>query len=67
MKNMPAAGIRLRCTILENFVRHRKLLGDRSVALCCQTVFCPVCPVCLWRWCTVAKRLDESRWNLACR
>jgi len=25
------------------------------------------CPVCLWRWCTVAKRLDGSRWNLACR
>jgi len=26
-----------------------------------------VCPVCLWCWCTVAKRLDKSRWNLACR
>ena len=23
--------------------------------------------VCLWRWCIVAKRLDGSRWNLACR
>ena len=22
---------------------------------------------CLWCWCTVAKRLDGSRWNLACR
>ena len=26
-----------------------------------------VCPVCLWRSCTVAKRLDISRWNLASR
>jgi len=25
------------------------------------------CPVCLWRWCIVAKRLDGSRWNLARR
>jgi len=24
-----------------------------------------VCLSCLWRWCTVAKRLDGSRWNLA--
>jgi len=22
---------------------------------------------CLWRWCIDAKRLDGSRWNLACR
>ena len=22
---------------------------------------------CLWRWCIVAKRLDVSRWNLACK
>jgi len=28
---------------------------------------CPVCQSCLWRSCTVAKRLDGSRWNLACR
>jgi len=31
---------------------------------------CPVCPVlsvCLWRSCTVAKQLDGSRRNLACR
>jgi len=26
-----------------------------------------VCPVCLWRWCIVAKGLDETRWNLAWR
>jgi len=26
-----------------------------------------VCLSCLWRWCTVAKRLHGSRWNLACR
>jgi len=26
-----------------------------------------VCLPCLWRWCTVAKRLDGSSWNLACR
>jgi len=26
-----------------------------------------VCPVCMWRWCIVAKRLDGSRWNLARR
>jgi len=36
-------------------------LGDH---LCYRTV---VCPVCLWRWCTVAKCLEESRWNLAWR
>jgi len=27
---------------------------------------CPVLSVCLWR-CIVAKQLDGSRWNLACR
>jgi len=27
----------------------------------------PCCLSCLWRWCIVAKRLDGSRWNLACR
>jgi len=32
------------------------------------SVRCPVClSVCLWRWCIVAKWLDGSRWNLACR
>ena len=38
----------------------RPMLSDR----------CPGCLSvlsCLWRWCTVAKRLDGSRWNLACR
>ena len=36
----------------------RPMLSDRR----------PVClSVCLWRWCIVAKRLDGSRWNLACR
>jgi len=34
----------------------------KRFTLCHQTI---VCPVCLWRWCTVAKRLDGSRWNLA--
>jgi len=35
-----------------------------------QTIVCLSCPVCLsvlWRWCIVAKWLDGSRWNLACR
>jgi len=32
-------------------------------ALCYRSV---VCPVCLWCSCTVAKRFDGSRWNLAC-
>jgi len=36
----------------------------KRFALCYRTV---VCLSCLWRWCTVAKRLDGSRWNLACR
>jgi len=26
-----------------------------------------VCVSCLWHWCIVAKRLDGSRWNFACR
>jgi len=41
------------------------------LAIVCKTV-CPMLSVhclsvCLWRWCTVAKRLDWSRWNLAQR
>ena len=41
----------------------------KRVRLCCRTVVMscpvrPVCPVCLWRWCTVAKRFDGSRWKL---
>jgi len=36
----------------------------KRFAPCYQTV---VCPVCLKRWCTVAKRFDGSRWNLARR
>jgi len=42
-------------------------------ATVCKTVHhmlldrCLSCPVCLWRWCAVAKRLDGSRLNLACR
>jgi len=37
----------------------RRMLSDRCLS-------CPVL-ACLWRWCIVAKRLDGSRWNLACR
>jgi len=33
----------------------------KRFALCYRSV------VCLWRSCAVAKRLDGSRWNLACR
>ena len=41
----------------------------KRVRLCYRTVVMscpvrPVCPVCLWRWCTVAKRFDGSRWKL---
>jgi len=36
----------------------------KRFALCYRTV---VYPVCLRRWCTVAKRLDGSRWHLARR
>jgi len=39
----------------------RPMLSDRS------PVCLSVCLSCLWRSCTVAKRLDGSRWNLACR
>jgi len=40
----------------------------KRFALCYRSVVCPVClSVCLWRLCTVAKRLGGSRWNLACR
>jgi len=35
-------------------------------ALCYHPV-CLYCLLCLWHWCIVAKRLDGSRWNLACR
>jgi len=49
---------------------HFSLINCFFWATVCRTV-CPVlsdhCPVCLWHWCTVAKRLDGSRWNLACR
>jgi len=38
----------------------------KRFALYCRTVVLSVLS-CLWRWCTVAKRLDGSRWNLACR
>jgi len=38
----------------------------KRFALCCQTVVCLSVLSCLWRSCTVAKRLDRSRWNLAC-
>jgi len=35
---------------------------------CVSCLSCPVClSVCLWRSCTVAKRLDGSRRNVACR
>ena len=46
----------------------------KRFALCYRSVVCPVCLSCLssylsclWRSCTVAKRLDGSRWNSACR
>ena len=41
----------------------------KRFALCYRTVVLsvlPVCPVCLWRWRIVAKRLDGSNRNLAC-
>jgi len=41
-------------------VTHVRLLFDRPFAkrfaLCYRSVVCLSCPVCLWRWCTVAKR-----------
>jgi len=36
----------------------------KRIAQCYWTVVLSVCLSCLWRWCTVAKRLDGSRWNL---
>jgi len=39
----------------------------KRFALCYRTVVCLSCPVCLsclWRWCVVTKRLDESRCHL---
>jgi len=39
----------------------------KQFALCYRSVVClscPVCMSCLWRSCTVAKRLDGSKWNL---
>jgi len=41
----------------------------KRFALCYRSVVCLSCLVlsCLWRSCTMAKRLDESRRNLACR
>jgi len=47
-----------------------KRLHEKRFALCYPSVVCPVCLSCLsslWSSCTVAKRLDGSRWNLACR
>jgi len=38
----------------------------KRFALCYQTICLSVLS-CLWHWCTVAKRLDGSRWNLSCR
>jgi len=38
----------------------------KRFALCYRTIVLYVCPVCLWHWCIVAKRLDGSRWNVAC-
>jgi len=32
----------------------------KRFTLCYRTI---VCPVCLWLWCVVAKRLDGSRWT----
>jgi len=60
-------------TILKSTPYSKQLFGRPFVkrfALCYRSVVCPVCPVglsvCLWRSCTVAKRLDGPRWNLAC-
>jgi len=39
----------------------------KRFALCHRAVICPVCTVCLQRWCIVAKRLYASRWSLARR
>ena len=41
----------------------RPMLSDRCLSVCLSCL--SVCLSCLWRSCTVAKRLDESRWNLA--
>jgi len=40
---------------------------SKRFALCYRSLVClsvlSVVPVCLWRWCIVAKRLDRSTWN----
>ena len=38
----------------------RPMLSDRCLAVLS-------CLYCLWLWCTVSKRLDGSRFHLACR
>ena len=49
--------------------KHCLVFGQPFVkrfALCYRTVVCPVlsvCLSCLWRWCSVAKQLDGSRWD----
>jgi len=56
-----------------NFWVHENIDGRpfiKRFALCYRTVVCLSCLSVLswlWRWCTVAKRFDGSRWNLACR
>ena len=38
-----------------------------TVCITVRPVLSVCCLSCLWRWCTVAKRLHGSRWNLAQR
>jgi len=54
--------------ISQVFITVRPMLSDRCLSVCL-SVRLSVRSVlsCLWRWCTVAKRLDGSRWNLARR
>ena len=64
-----SAGARLVSTMSYDSNVHRRwpiFIGQPFVkrfALCYRTVVlsCPVCPVCLQRWCIVAKLLDGSR------
>ena len=48
-------------SVIRRYMR-RQSLGDRCLSVCLS-----VCPVCLWRWCVVVKRLDGSRWKSAWR
>jgi len=41
----------------------RPMLSNRCLSLSLLSI----CLSCLWRWCTVEKRLDGLRWNFTCR